>query len=111
MAKEYRVMFRADETLLERIEKLGSKLGLGRGEVLRLCVEQTVEKYLNLEGSLVILDREKFDAIIKGLSRRLAEEVKNEITEKVIEQVQKSPETQKFRKAAKAGKLEIIKKP
>jgi hypothetical protein len=97
-------MFRADETLLERIEKLGSKLGLGRGEILRLCVEETIEKYLHLEGNLVVLERRKYDAVFNMLSNLL-----KEWAEQNLKNLLKQPKIQELRELAKEGKLEIEK--
>lgn len=109
MAKEHRIMFRADEALLERVEKLGSKLGLGRGETIRLALDEIIEKYLQLEADIIVVERQKFDAIIKGFSKWLMQEISEEIIQEAVKRVQKSPEIQKIRKAAEEGKLEIEK--
>jgi len=103
------VGFRAGDPFLKKIEELSSKLGLDFSNTVRFCVNDVLERYLKVKSDLVVVDRGKFDAIIKGLSTRLAEEVRDEIIQKIIEQVQKSPEIQKLRKAAKEGQLEIEK--
>lgn len=108
MPKEHRIMFRADEVLLERIEKLGSKLGLGRGEILRLCVEETVERYLNLKGNLIILERQKWDAIFNMFSNLFRKDMLQHVRKMQEESQQKI--TNKIMELFKSGELEIVEK-
>ncbi|GAJ09389.1 unnamed protein product [marine sediment metagenome] len=97
------------DAVIKDLQKLSQKLDLSRSGTVRLAIEQLIEQYSGPEADLVVLDRGKFDAIIKGLSRQLGEEVRDEITEKVIEQVQKDPEIQRLLRAAEKGQLEIEK--
>lgn len=107
MAKEHRIMFRADEALLERVEKLGSKLGLGRGETIRLALDEIIEKYLQLEADIIVVERQKFDAIIKMLSKLLMENLLPHIRKMQEESRQKM--VNEVIKLVKEGRLEIEK--
>lgn len=75
MAKEHRIMFRADETLLERIEKLGSKLGLGRGETIRLAIEEAIAKHLEpgFKGEITVISTKFLNTILTNLGNRIYE--------------------------------------
>jgi len=99
------VGFRADDPFLKKIEELSSKLGLDFSNTVRFCVNDVLERYLKVKSNLIVVDRGKFDAIIKGLSTRLTEE----INEEIVRQIQESPKIQKLLKLASEGKLEIEK--
>jgi len=109
MDKERFISLRLDNGLIKNLRKLSEKLDLSRSATVRLAVERMIEQYVGSEADIIVVDRAKFNAITKGLSRRLAEEIRDEIVEKVIKQVQRSPEIQRLIKVAKQGKLEIEK--
>jgi len=106
-AKEHLIAFKLDDELMENLQKLSKRLNYNQSETVRLALQQMIEQYLGPEADIVVVDRAKLDAIIKGLSKRL----KQEFIQEVVEKVQKSPGIQKLRKAAEEGKLEIIEKP
>jgi len=92
MAKEHRIMFRADEALLGRIEKLGSKLGLGRGETIRLALDEAIAKHLKpgFQGEIVVVDKKALDSILTALHSQIRE--------------LESPKEQSYEEAEKAAK-------
>lgn len=105
--KEHYISFRTNDAYFSTIKELSNKLGLDRSQTIRFALDEVVEKYLHTEGNLIVLDRERWEGLIKLLSRLLKDEIRQEITEKIL----KHPGIQKLRKAAKEGKLEIIEKP
>lgn len=104
------ISLRLDTRLIKNLRGLSEKLQLSRSATVRLAVERLIEQFLGPEADIVILDREKFDTLTRGLSKRLTEEISQEIIQKAVKQVQESPEIQKLIRAAKEGKLKIEKK-
>lgn len=105
VTKERLIAFKLDDRLLENLQKLSKRLNYNQSETVRLALERMIEQYLGVEASIFVVDKEKWNLIIKMLS----EQIKEEIIQKVIKQVQKSPEIQKLIEAAKQGELEIEK--
>ena len=108
--KEFRIMFRGDQATLETMQKLGNKLGLGRGELLRFCIEDIAEKYLDFEAALIVIERSRWTGIVDMLKKMFIEKVYNhqkDLTDKfekalqkvkgeIIEQLSENPEALKF---------------
>jgi len=107
------VGFRADDPFLKRIEQLSSKLGLDFSSTIRLCVDETIKKYLHLQGNLVVLEKEKYDRIFNMLSNLLKDWARREFTpERLLKDIiLKQPGMKKLMKLAEEDKLEIKEKP
>lgn len=102
------ITFRLDEAYLEKLDRLAGKLGLeDRSQVIRLALDEIIEKYLNLEGSLVVIEKTKWDAIFNMLSNLLMKDILPHIRKTQEESRQKI--TNEIIKLVKEGKLEIEK--
>jgi len=98
------------DTVIEDLRKLSEKLDLSRSATVRLAVERMIEQYVGSEADIIVVDRGKFDRIIKMLSKRLTQEISKEILQEAVKQVQESPKMRKLYELAQKGKLEIVEK-
>jgi len=108
--KEQFISLRLDDGLIKDLQKLSEKLDLSRSGCVRLAIERLIEQYLETKADLVVLEKEKWDAIIKMLSDYLKEDILQKIGKQLQDRILKSPEIQKLMKLAKEGKLKIKKK-
>lgn len=81
----YRLGFRADDQLLEGLERLSAKFKLGQSEVVRMGIKRLMESYLDVEGDIIILEKGKWDLILNKFLKRI--EGEPERTEKAIKEV------------------------
>jgi Arc/MetJ-type ribon-helix-helix transcriptional regulator len=112
MIKEYRLGFRADNEILEGLEKLSKKLDVVQSEVIRIGIRKLMEDYLEIKSDIVVLERQKYDTIFNMLSNLLKEWTERkfkELTEQTRKDVLRHPKIQELMKLAGKGELEIEK--
>jgi len=105
MIKEYRLGFRADNEILEGLEKLSKKLGVVQSEVVRIGIRKLMEDYLEIKSDIILMGRTEFEVVVREFSKQL----RQDLTQKLIEEVRKSPEIRKLYELAKKGELEVEK--
>ena len=74
----YRLGFRADDQLLEGLERLAAKFKVGQSEVVRMGIKRLMESYLHVKSDVLIIDREKFDSITDKFMQRIEGEPKRQ---------------------------------
>lgn len=82
---DYRLGFRADDEILDGLERLATKLKVDQSKVVRMGIRQLMETYLNVESDIIILERDKWDRIVGRFMERI--EGEPERTKKAIEEV------------------------
>lgn len=108
--KEFRVMFRSDQEMLDGLEGLSEKLKVGQSEVIRMGIKRLIESYLDIESDVLIIDRSKFDEItglfierIKLLDRQQS------TTAQIMDNLLKQPAIKEALKSVKREDIEIEK--